>query len=146
MWAAPLADGLARALAVGDNREARRILAALSVLAADDAPEAAPVSGGPVLDLAAPSEHDHKLWILMSFLAPYYVVYSSRSVDDPEKLEELSRGSTFMFINGVELPQEAVRKKLRREARRREVSLDPLGRRAAFLARDRTGDDVHVRL
>jgi hypothetical protein len=48
-----LADGLARALAAGDNREARRILAALSVLAADDALEAAPVSGGPVVDLAA---------------------------------------------------------------------------------------------
>jgi hypothetical protein len=34
-----LADGLARALAAGDNREARRILAALSALAADDVPE-----------------------------------------------------------------------------------------------------------
>jgi hypothetical protein len=34
-----IADGLARALAAGDNREARRILAALSALAADDAPQ-----------------------------------------------------------------------------------------------------------
>jgi hypothetical protein len=70
------------------------------------------------------SEHHHTLWMLMSFLAPYYVVHSSRVVDDHEKLEELSRSATFMFINGVELPQDAVKKKLRREARRREVSLD----------------------
>lgn len=48
-----LADGLARALAGGDNREARRILAALSALAADDVPEVAPVSGAPVIDLVA---------------------------------------------------------------------------------------------
>ena len=33
-----LAGGLARALAAGDNREARRILAALSALTADEAP------------------------------------------------------------------------------------------------------------
>lgn len=48
-----LADGLARAFAGGDNREARRILAALSALTADDVPEVATVSGTPVIDLVA---------------------------------------------------------------------------------------------
>jgi len=37
-----LADALARALTAGDHRTARRILAALSALTADDATEAAP--------------------------------------------------------------------------------------------------------
>jgi hypothetical protein len=44
-----LVDGLARALAAGNNREARRILSALSALAAEDAPEAPPVRGRPVV-------------------------------------------------------------------------------------------------
>jgi hypothetical protein len=48
-----LTDGLARALASSDNREARRILAALSALTADDAPDATHVSGPAVVDLAA---------------------------------------------------------------------------------------------
>ncbi len=47
-----LADGLARALAVGDTRTARVALAALSGLV-DDAPEAAPGDGGAVVDFAA---------------------------------------------------------------------------------------------
>jgi len=51
-----LADGLGRALAAGDNREARRILAALSALTADDLPDAAPASGAPVVDLAVERE------------------------------------------------------------------------------------------
>jgi hypothetical protein len=41
------------ALSAGDNREARRILAALSALTADDVPEAARVSSATVVDLAS---------------------------------------------------------------------------------------------
>jgi hypothetical protein len=48
-----LADGLARAFGAGDDREARRILAALSALAADDMAKAPTGSRGPVVDLAA---------------------------------------------------------------------------------------------
>jgi hypothetical protein len=36
-----------------------------------------------------PGEHYHDLGILVSFLVPYYIVYSLRNVDDREKLEEM---------------------------------------------------------
>lgn len=37
----------------------------------------------------APGEHHHTVGFMVSFLAPYYVIYSSRTVDDLEKIEEM---------------------------------------------------------
>jgi len=49
-----IAEGYLLARAAGDNRKARRMLAALSALAADDdAPDAAQVGHAPVVDLEA---------------------------------------------------------------------------------------------
>lgn len=37
----------------------------------------------------APGEHNHAVGFFVSFLVPYYIVYSSRTVEDLEKIEEM---------------------------------------------------------
>jgi hypothetical protein len=69
-------------------------------------------------------EHSHNVAFVVSFLGPYYFVYSSRIVDDPEKLRALAGSSTFEFVNGVEVPAAKTQEKLRKQARRQVLSFD----------------------
>jgi hypothetical protein len=50
-------------------------------------------SGRLSLPTNTPDEHYHYLGFLVSFLVPYYVVYSLRCVDDLEKIEEMKARS-----------------------------------------------------
>ena len=46
----------------------------------------------------SPGENYHMISFMVSFLVPYYVVYSSRVVEDPEKKEEpIARVSRFQI-------------------------------------------------
>lgn len=56
-------------------------------------------SGAIHLPLAA-GEHGHSLGFLISFLAPYYIIYSHRVVDDPDALKA-HRESTTSTVVGV---------------------------------------------
>jgi hypothetical protein len=69
-------------------------------------------------------EYGHGLTFLVSFIAPYYFICSHRVVDDPEKLAQLAREQTFEFVNGVEVPPAVTMRRLKKRARRSEISFD----------------------
>jgi hypothetical protein len=75
------------------------------------------------LPATAPGEQHHLLAFLVSFLVPYYVVYSSRTADDPDEIERRSKDSTYVFRDGVEVPDTVPKVQATRPTRRA-VSLD----------------------
>jgi hypothetical protein len=87
----------------------------------------------------APGERDHSLGFLVSILVPYYVVYSSRTVD-----EVRPRWPARLVFDGdtcIALPTraEAVETKQERQGQRHELGLDPSPDEqpyAAWIARD----------
>jgi len=97
----------------------------------------------------APGEHYHTVGFQVSFLAPYYIVYSSRVVDDLEKTEALRASQdpyACVFVDDTchILPASVVKPEFRAKeerlpVRRRDLSLDPSPDEqpyAAWIARD----------
>jgi hypothetical protein len=53
-----------------------------------------------------PGEHDHSVELVVSFLVPYYVVYTTRTVDDPEREEAIRQSHQTKVLLGIGEPGE----------------------------------------
>jgi hypothetical protein len=86
------------------------------------------------LPTSAPGEYEHSLGFLVSILVPYYVVYSTRTVDDPETTEALrssQRDAVDIYIGDTMfvLPAGVVTPELKAEAEKQARERPPHVRR-----------------
>lgn len=71
------------------------------------APQALDVSyEGRIRLPTAPGEHSHTVEFAVSFLVPYYVIYATHTVDDPEQEEAIRRRHRETVLLGVGDPGE----------------------------------------
>lgn len=104
-------------------------------------------SGALFLPTSGPGEHFHDVGFLVSFLVPYYIVYSSRVVDDltePPPIDPARAGYICVFHHNKMsyLPPEfadivrpeLIRPYQKHQARRQDISFDPSPEEAPYAA------------